>query len=105
MRKHIPRRPEVSLRSRIPRFPVSRGSADLYSVHDDFAGRARAAGAIRCRCGAQWTKDVDATGVDRRVPAKCVLATRNGELPGADLRVYQFHSLQTQVPPLGDSPS
>lgn len=47
-------------------------------------------------------KNVDATGVDRRVPAKCVLATRDGELPGADLRVYQFHSLQTQVPPLRD---
>lgn len=47
-------------------------------------------------------KDVDATGVDSRVPAKCVLATRDGELPGADLRVYQFHSRHTLVPPLRD---
>ncbi len=51
---------------------------------------------------AQGSTDVDATGVDRRVPARCVLATTDGELTGADLRVYQFHSHQTQVPPLRD---
>ncbi|QZT61126.1 helix-turn-helix domain-containing protein [Mycolicibacterium austroafricanum] len=51
---------------------------------------------------AQGVNDVDATGVDRRVPARLVLATRDGQLPGADLRVYQFHSHQTQVPPLRD---
>jgi len=51
---------------------------------------------------AQGLKDVDATGVDRRVPARCVLATRDGELTGADLRVYQFHSHHTEVPPLRD---
>lgn len=51
---------------------------------------------------AQGVKDVDATGVDRRVPARLVLATCDGQLPGADLRVYQFHSHQTQVPPLRD---
>lgn len=47
-------------------------------------------------------KDVDASGVDRSVPAECVLATRDGQLPGAELRIYQFHSHQTQVPPLRD---
>ncbi len=47
-------------------------------------------------------KDVDATGVDRRVPAECVFATRDGQLSGAELRMYQFHSHQTQVPPLRD---
>lgn len=47
-------------------------------------------------------KDVDATGVDRRVPAECMLATRDGQLSGAELRMYQFHSHQTQVPPLRD---
>lgn len=47
-------------------------------------------------------KNVDATGVDRAVPAKCVLATSDGQLPGADLRIYQFHSHRTQVPPLRD---
>lgn len=46
--------------------------------------------------------DVDASGVDRRVPAECTLATRSGQLPGADLRVYQFHSRHTNVPPLRD---
>ena len=50
----------------------------------------------------QAFNDVDATGVDHAVPAKCMLATRNGQLPGAELRVYQFHSDQTQVPPLRD---
>lgn len=50
----------------------------------------------------QSSKDVDATGVDRRVPAECVLASRAGQLPGAELRVYQFHSHQTNVPPLRD---
>ncbi|MBI2693591.1 AraC family transcriptional regulator [Mycobacterium nebraskense] len=30
------------------------------------------------------------------------MATRDGELPGANLRVYQFHSRHTQVPPLRD---
>lgn len=50
----------------------------------------------------QSLSDVDATGVDRRVPAECVLATRDGQLPGADLRVYQFHSHHTNVPPLRD---
>lgn len=47
-------------------------------------------------------ENVDATGVDRLVPATCVVATRDGELPGANLRVYQFHSRHTQVPPLRD---
>lgn len=46
--------------------------------------------------------DVDATGVDRAVPARCTLATHDGQLPGAELRVYQFHSDQTLVPPLRD---
>lgn len=50
----------------------------------------------------QYLNDVDATGVDRRIPAECTLATRNGQLPGADLRIYQFHSHQTNVPPLRD---
>lgn len=52
--------------------------------------------------GSQHLHDVDASGVDRRVPAECVLATRHGQLPGADLRVYQFHSHHTRVPPLRD---
>jgi AraC family transcriptional regulator len=47
-------------------------------------------------------KDVDASGVDRSVPADCMLATQNGQLPGADLRLYQFHSDRTKVPPLRD---
>ena len=47
-------------------------------------------------------EDVDAKGVDRQVPADCVLATGDGQLPGADLRVYQFHSRNTIVPPLRD---
>ncbi|MGE0214846.1 helix-turn-helix domain-containing protein [Mycolicibacterium sp.] len=47
-------------------------------------------------------RDLDATGVDRRLPARTAFATRDGELPGADLRVYQFHSHQIQVPPLRD---
>jgi AraC family transcriptional regulator len=51
---------------------------------------------------ARTLRDVDAAGVDRAVPAKCVLATHDGQLPGAELRVYQFHSHQTQVPPLRD---
>lgn len=50
----------------------------------------------------QSTRSVDASGVDRSVPAECVLATRNGQIPGAELRTYQFHSHQTQVPPLRD---
>lgn len=47
-------------------------------------------------------REVDAAGVDRSVPAECVMATRNGQLPGADLRLYQFHSDRTVVPPLQD---
>ncbi|MCX2932539.1 AraC family transcriptional regulator [Mycobacterium sp. CVI_P3] len=50
----------------------------------------------------QVFEDVDATGVDRAVPARCTLATRDGQLSGAELRVYQFHSDQTLVPPLRD---
>lgn len=51
----------------------------------------------------QVLRDLDATGVDRRVPAECVLASRDGQLLGADLRVYQFHSHQTNIPPLRDT--
>lgn len=50
----------------------------------------------------QGAGDLDATGVDRRLPARCAFATRDGQLPGADLRVYQFHSHQIQVPGLRD---
>jgi len=50
----------------------------------------------------QVRKEVDATGVDRAVPADCMLATESGQLSGAELRLYQFHSNHTIVPPLRD---
>lgn len=46
--------------------------------------------------------EVDASGVDCRIPAECVLATREGQWPGADLRIYRFHARRTSVPPLRD---
>lgn len=46
--------------------------------------------------------EVDASGVDRRIPANCVLATREGQWAGAEMRLYSFHARRTDVPPLRD---
>lgn len=50
----------------------------------------------------QISNDLDPHGVDRSLPAQCVLATREGQLRGADLRVYDFHSHRAQLAPLRD---
>lgn len=46
--------------------------------------------------------DLDVKAVDRSLPAHCVLATREGQLRGANLRVYDFHSHQARLAPLRD---
>ncbi len=75
--------------------PASEPDWQLYTVpvRDDPIGGAMVTPVL---------EEVDATGVDRAVPARCTLATRDGQLCGAELRVYQFHSDQTLVPPLRD---
>lgn len=50
----------------------------------------------------QISNDLDAHGVDRLLPAQCVLATRDGQLRGANFRVYEFHSYYAQLAPLRD---
>lgn len=48
------------------------------------------------------SSDLDPHGVDRSLPAQCVLATCEGQLRGADLRIYDFHSYDAQLAPLRD---
>lgn len=50
----------------------------------------------------QISSDLDPHGVDRSLPARCVLATREGQFRGADLRIYDFHSHNARLAPLRD---